>query len=198
MPGKSKPPQLIYQIKVTLNHVQPAIWRRFQVDAARTLSHLHNVLQTVMGWDGGHLHQFFIGRTCYSEPEAELEGAISERETRLCDVAKVKTKFLYEYDFGDGWEHTLVVEKSLPGNPQVRYPVCLAGKRACPPEDCGGPYGYADFLEAIANPSHPEHEGLRDWIGGHLDPEAFNLNAVNTRLLGARRMRLGGPDTGEA
>jgi len=97
-------------------------------------------------------------------------------------VSREKAKFIYEYDFGDGWEHELLVEKILPPTAGQRYPICLKGKRACPPEDVGGIWGYADFLEAIQDPNNPDHEDLLEWIGGSFDPEAFDLEEINRRL----------------
>ena len=97
-------------------------------------------------------------------------------------VSRVKDKLIYEYDFGDSWEHELLVEKILPLEEGKRYPVCLTGKRACPPEDCGGIWGYASLLEAIRDPEHPEHEEMVDWVGGEFDPEAFDLDEVNREL----------------
>ena len=93
-----------------------------------------------------------------------------------------KFKFLYEYDFGDGWEHELLLEKMLPKDMETRYPICLAGKRACPPEDCGGIWGYSDFLAAIRDPTHPEHDEMLEWVGGEFDPDAFDADEVNMEL----------------
>ena len=108
---------------------------------------------------------------------------VYERGVRLVDVIKgAKDRFVYEYDFGDSWTHQIVVEKIVPSEGGQRYPVCIAGARACPPEDCGGIWGYHDFLEAIANPNHDEHESMTEWIGGSFDPEAFNLELINQRL----------------
>ena len=142
-----------------------------------------------MGWENYHLYQFRIERTDYSGPNPEWgpEEMKNAKRVRINQVARgEKTKFIYEYDFGDGWEHEILVEKLLPQEPEVRYPVCLAGKRACPPEDCGGIGGYYYLLEVLENPTHPEHEGMLEWVGGSFDPKAFDLEQVNQRL---RRIR---------
>lgn len=107
----------------------------------------------------------------------------SERTVKLSQlVPGEKFKFLYTYDMGDSWEHEILVEKVLPAEPQTRYPICLTGKRACPPEDCGGVWGYTEFLEAIQEPDHPEHESMLEWVGGAFDPDAFTLDEVNQQL----------------
>ncbi len=174
----------IFQIKVTLAGSKPPIWRRFQVADDVKLSKLHRILQDVMGWTDSHMHQFLIAGETYVSPELNDDiDELDEQKTKLHTVVKeAKDKFRYEYDFGDSWEHVLEVEKVLPAEPGVHYPRCLTGKRACPPEDCGGIWGYADFVEAIQNPEHPEHEELLEWVGGAFDPEAFNLDEVNDLL----------------
>jgi hypothetical protein len=138
-----------------------------------------------MGWTDSHLHQFIVDGVDYGVPDPEwpeLEMQ-SERRVKLGQIVRaVKDHFVYEYDFGDSWEHVIVVEKVLPAEPGVRYPVCLAGKRACPPEDVGGVWGYAEFVEAIRQPRHPEHRTMLTWVGGSFDPEAFDLQAVNQAL----------------
>ena len=174
----------IYQIKVTLKGISPPIWRRLQLRADTRLSDLHHILQIAMGWTDSHLHQFKVGETYYGEPSPDdwMEMR-DERKARLSQVAPgEKARLLYDYDFGDSWEHAIVVEKVLAPEPGVHYPVCVKGKRACPPEDVGGIWGYASFLEAIGDPAHPEHEDMREWIGGAFDPEAFDLDEVNATL----------------
>ena len=184
----SNPSNPIYQIKVSLNHIRPPIWRRFLVAGDTTLSDLHDILQIVMGWENSHLHDFIIDEMIYHNSE-DLEFAFNEDEfpseshTTLSAVIKrEKQRFTYRYDFGDSWEHTLVVEKILPPQQDFRYPICLKGARACPPEDVGGVWGYQYFLDAISDPDHPEHEDYLEWIGGEFDPEAFDLNSVNNLL----------------
>jgi hypothetical protein len=181
-------PQNVYQIKVTLKGSKPPIWRRIQVTSDISLYELHHILQVVMGWEDYHLHQFIIGGTYFGEPHPDygfdLE-MVDETTVELNQVVSgAKTKFTYEYDFGDSWEHTILIEKILPLEAGKHYPICLTGRRACPPEDCGGIWGYAYLLEAIQNPDHPEHEYLLEWVGGGFDPEAFDLDEINGELKG--------------
>ncbi len=150
-----------------------------------TLPRLHTVLQVVMGWSNSHLHQFKVGDVCYAEPHEEFEpGPIDYRRISLNQIAPRRgSTCIYEYDFGDGWEHLIEVEDELPVESVTDpLPRCLGGERACPPEDCGGPYGYAEFLEAIRDPRHPEHDGSLEWAGRDFDPEAFDPERVNRVL----------------
>ena len=183
--AKSEAPSSIYQIKVTLKD-SPSIWRRIQAPGDISLSRLHAVLQIVMGWTNSHLHQFKAGGRYYGEPDpefADMTEVIDERQVRLNQIAPdVKAGFVYEYDFGDSWEHELVVEKILPPEKGAPYPRCTDGKCACPPEDVGGVWGYQDFLEAMRDPNHPEHEDMVEWAGGEFDPEAIDLRGVNGAL----------------
>ncbi len=177
----------IYQIKVTLKHSQPPIWRRIQVSGDTRLDQLHLILQKVMGWDNYHLHQFIVGETFYGEPDPDYElfgpPMQDEKKIRLDQIVSgEKSKFVYEYDFGDGWEHVLLVEKVMSPEDGAGYPRCIKGKRACPPEDVGGIWGYESFLEAIEDPEHPEYEEMLAWVGGEFDPEEFDLEEVNEDL----------------
>jgi len=183
----------IYQLKVTLRYTRPPIWRRLLVPAGLTLADFHDVLQEAMGWDNSHLHEFRIGKKRFgkSDPSDRLMGLDpigNERTTHLfIALGKVGAKAIYTYDFGDSWEHTIVVEKVLPPEPGVAYPVCLGGKLHGPPEDCGGIPGYYNLLEAIRDPNHPEHEELLDWVGAEFDPEEFSVDDVNRRLAPIQR-----------
>ncbi len=174
-PTKQTRPFTVYQIKITLNHTKPPVWRRVQVASDNTLERLHLIIQAVMGWQDYHMHAFTVGAVHYgvSDPELHMQ---SERGVKLSQlVPGEKFQFRYEYDFGDSWEHTLLVEKVLPPEPDVHYPRILTGRRACPPEDVGGVWGYEAFLEAIKDSNHPEHDEYLEWIGGEFDPEAFDL-----------------------
>ena len=185
IPAPSVP---IYQIKVTLKGSKPPIWRRILVASDTRLGKLHRILQVVMGWTDSHLHQFMVGPTAYGVPDPDFDLDVrSERTVPLSRVLQApKDKIIYEYDFGDSWEHELLLEKLLAPDPTIRYPLCVTGKRACPPEDCGGIWGYAEVVEALASPEHPEHRRMRELMGDDFDPEAFDLEAVNSRL---RRIR---------
>ncbi|MFH1218908.1 MAG: plasmid pRiA4b ORF-3 family protein [Candidatus Eisenbacteria bacterium] len=185
MPAKSpKASGPVYQVKITLRHARPPIWRRVLVPGGLNLYTLHQVVQLAMGWTDSHLHQFIIDRRYYSIPiEESWVPIIDERRFTLEEIAPYpKRRFEYEYDFGDGWVHELVVEKIMPPGPGKKYPQCVKGKRACPPEDVGGVWGYHTFLQAIGDPDHEEHHSYLEWIGGGFDPEAFDLDAINERL----------------
>ena len=177
----------VYPVKITLDHVRPPIWRRVLVKDC-TLAALHDLIQISMGWEDYHLHLFEIGNEQYGAPdqwEADPWGGHdvgNERKVKLSQlVGRGVKKFRYEYDMGDGWRHTIQIEKTRPAEAGLRYPRCVDGGRACPPEDCGGPWGYGDVLDALQDPSHPRHEERREWIGGDFDAEAFDLEAVNKR-----------------
>lgn len=189
MPPRKQPVETqIYQLKITLRDSKPPIWRRVQVPNDVSLGKLHRIIQEAMGWSDYHLHQFRLRETYYGVPDPDDFHEVKDEKTvklsRL--VSRPKAKLLYEYDFGDSWEHEILLEKILPPDPGVQYPVCITGKRACPPEDCGGVWGYDSFLEAIQNPNHPEHDEMLEWIGGSFDPEAFDVETVNKAL---RRIR---------
>jgi hypothetical protein len=177
----------LYQIKITLAWSKPPIWRRVIVPADMTLDRFHDVIQRVMGWTDSHLHQFILGRTFYGKPDRQFADmgneTLSERLHTIAELAPAARKrFLYEYDFGDSWNHEVLVEKVLPPDPAFRHPVCVAGANACPPDDCGGIPGYYEMLAALANPKHPEHENLTEWIGGKWDADAFDLDQTNAAL----------------
>ena len=159
-----------YQLKVTLLGTQPPIWRRIAVPGGISLGALHGVLLRAMGWHGGHMHLFHVGKTDYGETHPELEHVADQWKVRLCDIApKAKKRFVWEYDMGDSWHHEIAVEKIDPTGPPLKAAaVCLDGARACPPEDCGGVYGYEDFLKAIRDPKH-ESEEMLEWIGGEFE-----------------------------
>lgn len=179
--------QSIYQLKITLKDCRPTIWRRVQVRSSATLAHLHWVIQISMGWTNSHLHSFTIRGVEYGVPMSELGfdemGLRDEQPVKLSKVIPgEKFKFSYLYDFGDSWDHEILVEKVLEADPDTDYPICVKGKRACPPEDCGGVWGYRGFLEAIQDPDHPEHEEMLEWVGGSFDPEDAELDEANHQL----------------
>jgi Plasmid pRiA4b ORF-3-like protein len=187
--AKRKSTKALYQFKITLLETKPAIWRRVQ-SCDCTLDDLHYLIQAAMGWTNSHLHQFDIKCERYGDPELLDEGRediefADSTATRLSDIVPSdgkKFQFLYEYDFGDDWQHEILFEGSPTPDKAMKYPLCLEGERACPPEDVGGVGGYEDFLEAIANPRHEDYGDLLKWVGGRFDPEAFDVAAVNRRL----------------
>lgn len=177
----------IYQIKITLKGSKPPIWRRLLISADTTLTDLHDILQIVMGWEDSHMHMFTIQGQDYSTPspyDPSLLEKMNAKSTLRVKLNKLITaegeKFEYVYDFGDNWHHTILIEKILPPDPKQKLPRCIAGKRACPPEDVGGVWGYENFLEAIKNPKHPDHKHYVDWIDGDFDPELLDIAEINT------------------
>jgi len=182
-----KKSQSVYQLKITLRDIRPPIWRRVQVRSDVTLGHLHWVIQFAMGWTNSHLHSFSIQGVEYSMLMPDLGfDELDMRDEQPVKLSKViageKFKFFYTYDFGDSWEHEVLVEKVLTAEVDIDYPTCIKAKRACPPEDCGGSWGYQEFLEAIKDPEHPEHESLLEWVGGSFDSEDAELDEINLLL----------------
>lgn len=170
----------IFQLKITLRGTRPPIWRRLVVRNTISLGQFHDSLQVAMGWTDSHLHQFMKGNIHYGTPDPEMPEVRDERKAKLKDVLlKPKDRILYEYDFGDGWLHDVVLEQVTGAEPQGKYPWVLAGKKACPPEDCGGVYGYYHFLEAFTNPRDLEHEQMAEWVGEDFDPDAFDVQDKN-------------------
>lgn len=189
---KINPAQDVYGIKVTLLGTKPPIWRRLLVPASMTLAKLHDVLQTAMGWHDCHMHEFRAGERHFGRPDPEDISmgmqVENERNIRLSSVLRRPgAKLIYTYDFGDNWEHAIVLEKLLPLLPDITSPICIDGSLACPPDDCGGIPGFYDFLDALADPSHEQHQEMRDWIGGDFDPQAFSVEQVNRKLAPKRR-----------
>lgn len=175
-----KTPAGIYELKVTLRYTRPPIWRRIRVRSDITLFKLHSILQYVMGWMDGHMHQFVVGAKTYGRVDREFPECENEKKALLSQVLrKPKDSFVYEYDFGDGWEHAVVLEQLLEAEPGGKYPYVVEGKRACPPEDCGGTGGYEHLLNLLADPRHPEHADMVEWVGGSFDPEAFDAGEIN-------------------
>jgi hypothetical protein len=188
---KSTAAKPILQIKVTLEGSKPPIWRRLLVRSDSTLADLHRIIQAAFGWWDYHLHQFIIGGIYFGVPHPDYPDDLpmhDERKMRLHQITEREGfKFRYEYDFGDSWLHQVPVGKILPPQPGQVYPVCIKGRRACPPEDVGGIWGYYGFLEAIGDPDHEEHDEYLEWVGGEFDPEAFDLEEVNQALRALRQ-----------
>ena len=178
-----KPPQIL-QLRIDLAHIKPPVWRRVLVPDNIKLSKLHDVIQAALGWKDCHLHQFEIAGKQYGipDPEFDFEPVIAETRITLVQALNGTDKFRYVYDFGDNWEHLVKVEKIIPPDESQRI-FCLAGKNACPPEDVGGPWGYVEFLAALCDPEHPEHESFIEWHGESFDPKACDLDEINLRLV---------------
>jgi hypothetical protein len=180
---KTVPP--IYQLRIELLEVEPAVWRQILVPASIKLHQLHVVLLWTMGWAGGHLHEFVIGHDHYGIPDPDYDTPPPiQREERFTLAAALSARkaFTYLYDYGDGWEHRITVAKILPPDPAMKSPRCLDGANACPPEDVGGPPGYLEFLEAIHDPAHDEHDAMLQWCGGSFEPTTFRRDDINDRL----------------
>jgi hypothetical protein len=162
----SRSNDVIVQIKVKLLGVtKPPVWRRLQFRADTTLNHLHEMLVAAFGWQDYHMHCFSSGPEEFGVPDPEL-GFIDERHVTLGElIGGVGDRLRYTYDFGDDWQHEIVVEELLDPDPEIHYPVLVAAKGACPPEDCGGPWGYAELKDILTNPSHEQHQDMLDWLG---------------------------------
>jgi Plasmid pRiA4b ORF-3-like protein len=172
----------VYVVKVTLLGTSPPVWRRILVPRNITLQNLHRTLQTVMGWTNSHLHQFVLQRQRFSPTRSRGETKVAnEKGTRLGELIwAVGASLLYEYDFGDAWQHALLLEKVLIGDESFQQ-ICVAGKRCCPPEDCGGPQGFAELLNALGDTNHLGHEEAGEWLGDYV-PESFSADEINRRL----------------
>jgi hypothetical protein len=187
--GSNPSPQRLYQFKITLLDTLPPIWRRIQVKNC-TLDKLHEHIQTAIGWTNSHLHHFRIGEQLYGDPLLMQEnfedmGYKDSTTTKISQIVPRdgrRFRFEYEYDFGDGWRHEVLFEGFLRAEPRRKYPLCLEGERACPPEDVGGTSGYREFLEAVTDPEHEDHDGLLEWAGGSFDPEAFDAAAATKEM----------------
>ena len=183
-----KDPKNIYQFKITLEGIKPIIWRRIQVPETYSFWDLHVAIQDAMGWEDYHLHEFEI-----LNPKTGIKDNIGLPTDDWGDEGNILTgwktpissyfsalnkKATYQYDFGDSWDHKVVLEKILPFESGVQYPRCLAGERACPPEDCGGIWGYESLLEIMKDPEHEEYEERMEWLGGEFNPEKFNPDSI--------------------
>jgi hypothetical protein len=182
----------VHRIKVTLRGTKPAIWRRFEVPSDISLKRLHEVIQAGFGWQNYHLFAFdtAVGRYGIPGPDSDDRNAATKKLSAVADWPGDKLR--YEYDFGDGWEHDIVVEAVAPAEPGTRYSRCTGGKRAGPPEDCGGIPGYASLIKIMASPRHEEHQERLDWLGltsaAEFDPEHFDVAEVNARLVSLARV----------
>jgi hypothetical protein len=179
----------VFQFKITLLDTSPPIWRRIQVKDD-TLDKLHEDIQTAMGWTNSHLHDFKIEGKDYGDPllmeenfeEFDYGDSTTTKLSEILPKTGKGFRFEYKYDFGDSWKHEVLFEGMVQAEPGGRYPVCLEGARACPPEDVGGTWGYEDFLAALADPSHERHEQYQEWIGREFDAEHFDAATATKRM----------------
>lgn len=183
----TRPLRHTYQLKVSLLGIRPPIWRRILVADSTTLTELHDVIQIVMGWTNSHLYQFIARGRRYGEHDPDYD----ELDKDLLDAGRIrvasvlrteKSMIKYEYDFGDGWVHDITLEKKLGFDPERELPICVTGRRGCPPEDVGGVVGYRNFLKIYHNELHPEHREMLDWAGDYYHPENFDIEEVNEIL----------------
>ena len=173
-----------YTLRIQIEGILPTIWRLLKVTSDTKLPELHEHLQVTLGWSDYHLHAFIKGSTFYGQPDKEFDdGMKDETNVRLSSLLKsVGDKVRYEYDFGDGWQHSVELTQVSKINPDTDYPHCAGGLRACPPEDVGGVGGYYDFLESMSNSKHPQHNECKEWFGGLYDPDLFAIDQVNSSL----------------
>ena len=179
----------VYQFKITLKGIRPPIWRRIQVPETYSFWDLHVAIQDAMGWLDYHLHMFRFGDV---RSKRAVQIGLPDDDPFLRDVPLLTgwevpmlsyfkepgDKAAYDYDFGDGWEHEILLEGIVVRRTGEKYPKCLAGARACPPEDCGGIHGYANLLKVVADPTHEEHENMMEWLGGSFSPSAFDPGEI--------------------
>lgn len=175
-----------YQLYIELEDVRPTVWRRFLVPVTVELPSVHTTVLFGMGWQGGHIHEFLFGHDSYGRKdppfEPDFEEVMDEAGVTLSEALGGRKTFIYVYDYGDNWRHKVKIEKVVALDTPIDRGVCIGGENACPPEDVGGAPGYEEFLEALRDPSHSEHDHLKAWIGGAFDPTAFDVEAVNVRL----------------
>ncbi|MGH2374896.1 MAG: plasmid pRiA4b ORF-3 family protein [Gemmatimonadales bacterium] len=181
-PGARSPGSII-QLHIALREIAPPIWRRVLVRDTTTLAKLHAIIQDVMGWENYHLYRFTIGTSDFEAPDPEATGQDATR-TKLKDLRlRTGDSFEYVYDFGDDWQHVVTVENYLRAEADHFYPWCTGGARNCPPEDCGGPYRYAEVLQILQDPEDPEYGELAEWLRDDFQPEAFDLRTTNRILM---------------
>jgi hypothetical protein len=186
-PRRARKPDWVWQLRIELLDVTPLVWRRLLVPADITLPKLDRVIQSALGWTNSHLHEFVINGTHYAVLDPDWVDDlphVDERRVVLHDALGMGTRcFDYVYDFGDDWHHLVLVENRYPERRKSALPVqCIGGENACPPEDVGGAGGYVEFLAAIADPRHEEHQNYLTWVGGHFDPTRFDRAALNRAL----------------
>lgn len=177
----------IFQIKIALKGIKPQVWRKILTEDSISFDKLHEIIQRVMGWENYHLYVFETGGMEIGVPDKGDEREIVDSRKISISRLPEKTKILYTYDFGDNWEHIITIEKIIEKERRGKYPLCISGERVCPPEDCGGVWGYQEFLQAIRNPKHKEHKEMLEWIGGSFDSEKFDIDETNKGLKSSRK-----------
>jgi hypothetical protein len=174
----------VFELTITLQDTSPLVWRKILTHEFIALDELHMLIQITMGWENSHLFDFRINKKIYADRESALEmNTLPMDGLQLCDVLGDTKKFIYTYDFGDGWVHEIKVSKTLDHDPRMNYPACIGGENACPPEDCGGIPGFEDLKSTLAGKESQEKDELLTWLGGFYNPTTFDPNFVNKYLL---------------
>jgi hypothetical protein len=196
--GDKRSSSTAYQLRVTLLDTRPPVWRRILVPPEASAEYLHEAIQASMGWYDCHLHHFLLGKApdeiSVEPPDPENDGGFPTMDSTHLTIRELLRRGLgnarYEYDFGDSWRHSVRFEKEVPLEPGMTLPQCVDGKRACPPEDCGGAYGYAEIVRMVKEPKYEpdgsSREEMLEWLGGSFDPEEFDIARVN-KLFAARQ-----------
>ena len=186
-PNRSQPgTHSALRLRIQLNEVDPVVWRRLLVPGRVRLAKLGQMLLAAMGWNNSHLHAFRVGDTSYGMQDDDdddfPDDEIDEQSVTVLQALRELQPFTFDYDFGDGWEHDVVIEELIHSDAGLKFAVCLDGERACPPDDVGGPGGYVAFLEAIADPDHEDHDNFLEWVGGSFNPGEFDVANANALL----------------
>jgi hypothetical protein len=192
----SKQSDQIFKLHVSLSETEPVVWRRIMVPATFSLEALHSVIQLTMGWQMSHLYDFQIGSIRYADPDDLDDIPVKSLGTSLTVALKGHKSFVYNYDFGDSWRHTVLVEDVLSRNEVFNYPICIGGENACPPEDCGGTPGFEELKEKVKDPENEEYFEIMRWLGGYYSPFSFDANRINRDLLWAVNWKDGPNDQG--
>lgn len=199
MARRARKTPTVFQLRIKLKDVEPEIWRRLLVHSDIALGQLHFVLNEAMGWTCSHLHSFALSDRTFGDPELDEDDELEfedEHQITLESLVSEGQVLRYDYDFGDGWKHEVRVETCFPCDERLSYPLCIAGARACPPEDCGGLPGFESLLRSLANPNAPDHDEVVTWVGGYFDPDGFDLNRTN-QAIRALKPRRRGPSAGQ-
>ena len=185
MPKRARTKSLpqVLELRIVLRDVEPEIWRQVLVPDVFSLDALHRVLQECFGWMDYHLYSFQLDGVEYEAPGEEAEGRDAKRTTLASLALTPESRLAYTYDFGDDWVHDIRLVATHPQHPDAQYPCCVDGARAGPPEDSGGPHGYAELLRQLADPTDPEFLASRTWVGAHFQPDTFDLRAANRILM---------------